>query len=303
MMNWRIAIAYSVTIIAWGSAFPGIKIALQSYSPEHIALLRLLIGSSGLIVFAVVKKIRMPDLKDVPAILLLGFLGFTVYHTALNIGEKTVSAGVASLLISITPMFSAVLAAIFLKDRFSKMGWIGSLIAFSGVAVISVGNGGSLSAVAVGVLLILVAAAGESCYFVFQTNYLNKYGFIPFTIYTILSGAFFMLFFCPGTVTEITQAAPSSTYALVYLGLIPTIVPYFAVAYLISKAGAAEATSSLYLTPVAAMIIAWIWLGEIPSFLSLFGGILTLAGVSLPHWKEKEEPLLPAKQDSIESKV
>ena len=302
-MNWRISIAYSITIVAWGSAFPGIKIALESYSPEHLALLRLLIGSIGLIVFAAVKKIRLPDLKDVPAILLLGFLGFTVYHTALSIGEKTVSAGVASLLISITPMFSAALAAIFLKERFSKMGWIGSFIAFFGVAIISLGGGGSLSAVAVGILLILVAAIGESCYFVFQTNYLNKYGFIPFTIYTILSGAFFMLFFLPGTMAEITQASPSSTYALLYLGLIPTIVPYFAVAYLISKAGASEATSSLYLTPAAALIISWIWIGEVPSLLSLFGGILTLAGVSFPHWKEKEDESLPPKQAGMRSEI
>ncbi|MFL0362833.1 DMT family transporter [Pseudobacillus sp. 179-B 2D1 NHS] len=298
-MNWRIAIAYSMTVIAWGSAFPGIKIALASYSPEHLALLRLLIGSIGLVIFAVAKRIKLPDLKDVPAILLLGFLGFTVYHTALSVGEKTVSAGVASLLISITPIFSAVLAAVFLKERFSKMGWIGSLIAFSGVAVISLGNGGSLSAVAAGVLLILIAAIGESCYFVFQTNYLNKYGFIPFTIYTILSGTFFMLFFLPGAAAEIVAASSSATFAVIYLGLFPTIVPYFAVAYMISKAGASEATSSLYLTPIAALIISWICLGEVPSLLSLSGGILTLAGVSFSLWKEKRERARPIKEMAV----
>ncbi|KIL72784.1 DMT family transporter [Bacillus badius] len=299
-MNWKTAIAYSTTIIVWGSAFPGIKIALQSYSPEHLALLRLLIGAVVLVIFAVIKKINMPERKDLPVILLLGFLGFTVYHGALSAGEETVSAGAASLLISVAPVFSAVLAAIFLKERVSKAGWIGSAIAFSGVALISLGSSHSLSAVAAGILLILVAAAGESCYFVFQAKYLNKYGFIPFTIYTILAGALFMLFFLPGTWAEIKQAAPASTYAVIYLGLFPTILPYFALAYVISKAGAAEATSSLYLTPAAALIISWAALGEVPSWLSLFGGILTLVGVSLPLWAEKRKQPLPVTCESLE---
>ncbi|QLK86930.1 hypothetical protein FGL66_00175 [Staphylococcus sp. 17KM0847] len=51
------------------------------------------------------KKIPLPQIKDIPFILLLGFCGFTVYHTALSIGEYYVSAGVASLIVSTTPTF------------------------------------------------------------------------------------------------------------------------------------------------------------------------------------------------------
>ncbi len=60
-----------------GLSFPGIRAALTAYSPEHVSLLRLLIGSLTLILVAVIQGIRLPELKDVPIILLLGF--FRIY--------------------------------------------------------------------------------------------------------------------------------------------------------------------------------------------------------------------------------
>ncbi|AZU63867.1 EamA family transporter [Neobacillus mesonae] len=280
-MNGKVIAAYTIIIVAWGSAFAGIKAALGSYSPEHLALLRLLIGSTTLIIFAAVKKIRLPDVKDIPVILLLGFLGFTVYHSALNYGEQMVSAGIASLLVSTAPIFSAVLAAAFLKEKFTKAGWIGSLIAFSGVALISFGTGHTQTAYFIGILFIITAALGESFYFVYQAKYLRKYGFIAFTVYTIIAGTLFMLPFLPGLGREVLAASAGSTIAVIYLGLIPTVLPYLALAYITSKVGASEATSSLYLTPAAALIISWLMLGEIPTMISLAGGVLTLIGVGV----------------------
>ncbi|WP_141770478.1 DMT family transporter [Bacillus sp. MUM 116] len=280
-MNSRLFVAYSLIIVAWGSAFPGIKTALQSYSPEHLALFRLMIGSISLIIFAIIKKIKLPDFKDIPVILLLGFLGFMIYHTALSMGEKTVSAGMSSLLVSTTPIFSAILAALFLKEKFNKMRWIGSLIAFCGIVIISFGSGIPQSAYVKGVIFILIAALGESFYFIFQTNFLKKYGFIPFTIYTIIAGTLFMLIFLPGLGKEIAAASYSATFSVIYLGLVPTVLSYLAMAFVTEKAGALAATSSLYLTPVAALVISWIFLNEVPTWVSLVGGIMTLVGVSV----------------------
>lgn len=204
-MKVRIFIAYALAVILWASAFPGIRVGLEHYSPEHLSLLRLLLGSVGLIIFGFIAKIRLPRLKDVPIILLHGFLGFSVYHTALSIGEQTVSAGVASLLVSTTPIFSAIIATIFLREKMSRLSWVGSLIAFLGVFIIMVGTGDQL-VFELGVLIILIGALGESFYFVFQSNYLIRYGFLPFTVYTIIAGTIFMLFFLPGLGTAVLSA-------------------------------------------------------------------------------------------------
>lgn len=112
-----------------------------------------------------------------------------------------------------------------------------------------------------GVVIILVAALSESVYFVFQKSYLQKYGVIPFTMYTIWAGTLFMLFFGPGVLQAVKSAPVSATLVVVYLGIFPTVLPYFTLAYITMRAGAAEATSSLYITPLLSFIIAWIWLG------------------------------------------
>lgn len=52
----RIGISYSLMIGLWASAFPGIRAGLESYTPEHLALFRLLIGSMALVVFAVLTQ-------------------------------------------------------------------------------------------------------------------------------------------------------------------------------------------------------------------------------------------------------
>lgn len=276
-----ILFAFGVTIFLWASAFPVIKLALQDFKAEHLSALRLIIGSLLLCIIGIIKKVPLPHLKDIPFILLLGFCGFTVYHTSLSIGEYYVSAGIASLLVSTTPIFSALLAILFLKEKFSKFAWAGSIIAFLGVVLISIGNENKITVVVIGVILILFASLGESVYFVFQKRYLDKYGFISFTIYTIVSGAIFMLFFLPSSYNEIQTASTTSLLTVLYLGIFPSVIPYFALAFTIQKIGVADATISLYLTPAVSILLAYVLLGEIPTLIVIGGGIITLIGVSM----------------------
>ncbi|MFJ7931596.1 DMT family transporter [Peribacillus sp. NPDC096448] len=280
--GFNVIVAYGLAIFLWASAFPGIRVGLESYTPEHLALFRLLVGSIALVVIAILTRIRLPELKDIPAILLLGFLGFTVYHTALNVGEKTVSAGTASLIVSMTPIFSALLAVWFMRERFGFIRWIGSIISFLGVILISFGTGDHFEFNTT-ILFILLASFSESLYFVFQKRYLIKYGFLAFTTYTIWAGTFFMLFYLPGLGQEIISSPIESTLSILYLGLFPTVILYLALAFVTSRVGASEATSSLYLTPALTFVIAWVWLGEVPTTLSAIGGIITLFGVLFIH--------------------
>ncbi|MEH7336681.1 DMT family transporter [Neobacillus drentensis] len=286
--SFSVIVAYGLTIFLWASAFPSIRVGLESYTPEHLALFRLLIASVVLVLIAIITHMRLPELKDIPVILLLGFLGFSVYHTALNVGEKTVSAGVASLLVSTTSIFSSLLAVWFLRERFRLSKWIGSIISFLGVALFSLGTGRNFE-YTTGILFILLASFSESLYFVFQTRYLKKYGFHAFTTYTIWGGTLFMLFFLPGLTSEMTKSTIESTLSIVYLGMFSTVIPYLALAYTTSRVGALEATSSLYLTPALAFVLSWVWVAEVPKLHSIVGGVITLSGVMLFHFKKDKK--------------
>ncbi|MCY8454341.1 DMT family transporter [Bacillus spizizenii] len=283
----QMIISNSLMIGLWASAFPGIRAGLEGYTPEHLALFRLLIGSMALLLFAVLTQMRLPDMKDIPVIFLLGFLGFALYHILLNIGEKTVSAGVASLLVTTAPIFSAMLSRLFFREHFGFTKWIGSMTSLLGVSLIAFGSGDYTYSMK-GILFILLAAFSESIYFVFQPRYIKKYGFIRFVTFSIWGGTIPMLIFLPGLGGEMMNASMNSTLSIVYLGLLPTIVPYFALAYVTSLVGSSEATLSLYATPALALLISWLWIGEIPAFISLLGGVVTVGGVCFTYLRQNK---------------
>lgn len=276
--NFQVPIFLGLTIIFWASAFAGIRAGLEEYSPGHVALVRLLVATLALFVYAVIVKMPLPELRDLPVILLGGFLAFTVYHVALNYGEVTVAAGPASLLVNTAPIFTALLATAFLGERLRVIGWIGMVVSFFGAALIALGEGENFR-MAPGAFIILIAAVSVSIYLVIQKPYLQKYGSLNFTAYAIWAGTLFTMIFLPGLASEVRTAPLDATLALVYLGIFPTAIAYVTYAYVFSQLTASRGVSFLYLVGPMAFLIAWIWLGEVPSLLSFVGAGIVLVGV------------------------
>ncbi len=270
--------AITTTIVFWSSAFAAIRAGLRGYAPGHVALLRFLVASAVLGVYAVATRMPLPKRRDIPAIAALGFLGLTVYHVALSYGEVTVPAGTASLIIASVPVFSALLAIAFLGERLDAAGWVGIGLGFAGVALITVGRGQDV-AFDPGAGLVLLSAVVSSVFVVFQKPLLSRYSAFQFTTYAIWAGTFFMLVFLPGLPKAILTAPLGATLSIVYLGIFPAALAYVTLAYALSRTPTSIITSFLYMVPVLAVLIAWAWLGEIPAQLSLIGGAVALAGV------------------------
>jgi drug/metabolite transporter (DMT)-like permease len=90
-----------------------------------------------------------------------------------------------------------------------------------------------------------------------------------------------MLVFAPSFVRQFATAAPSATLAIIYLGIFPAAVAYVLSNYALSRMPASLMTTFLYLSPVLAALIAWVWLGEIPALLTVIGGVISIGGVIL----------------------
>ncbi|MED1471746.1 DMT family transporter [Bacillus salipaludis] len=293
-MNTKAFILALITVIIWSSSFVTIRVGLQGgYSPGHLILIRYLIAS-GMFIFYVFwpgVKFQLPKKGDLLRIVLLGWIGISIYHIGVTFGEKTVSAGTASMLIGSGPIFTALLAVFILKEKLGKWGWIGLSAGFIGIAVITLGTTGQSIDITKGVFYVLTAALAMSILFVYQKPMLKRYSSIELTAYFTWAGTLPLLIFFPGLLQNLQQATNEAHLSAIYSGIFPTAVGYVTWAIAMSEGKASSVSSMLYIEPVVAILLAWAWLDEWPSTISIIGGIIAISGVIVVNMKGKKQKI------------
>lgn len=172
----------------WASAFPGVRVGLHHFSPGHLALARYLVASLTLGLLSLIFRARLPAWRDWPLVALMGLLGFTIYNTAFNLAETQVEAGTASFIVNTAPIFSMILAMLFLGEEIPTRSWMGIFISFVGIALLTRGaNGWHFEPFA---LLLLVPALSASCYTVLQKRMLERYESLGLLTATVCAARF-----------------------------------------------------------------------------------------------------------------
>ena len=288
---WLPLAAVACTLVFWASAFVAIRHLGHDFSAGSLSLGRLLVGSVCLAVVALSRGVVRPTRSEWVPLVVIGLLWFGLYNVALNAGERMVDAGTAAMLIQVSPVLIALMAALFLSERFTVQLGIGLALAFGGVALIAFSTSPSDNfggrSYAVGVLLCLVSAVAYSISLILQKPLVGRLSAVQVTWLACTIGAIGCLPFTGDLVTEVQEAPASSIWWLVYLGVFPTAIAFTTYAFALKHMSASSLGVTTYLVPPITIVLGVVFLSEAPPTMAYAGGALALVGVAVARRKPR----------------
>ena len=283
-MSPRLVLAtIGLVAILIGGNFTALKFALDHTTPFLLASLRTVVGGTFLITFALLRGERIPRRRDdLACIFVVSFSITTVSSALLVFGVNRVPAGVASLIASTMPLFTAVLSLVLLNVKVNRLGLIGLAVGFSGTIVLASPSLGGASA-AVGIASLLFAAlawAFGNVYMKWQdmTNvspimlvgvqlYMSALVLIPFAL--LVEG------------TADTEWTLGLFAPLLYAAIPANAVTFALLATVVRRATPTQAASTAYMIPLFGVFFGWLIRDERLGLAELAGGVLIIAGVYL----------------------
>jgi drug/metabolite transporter (DMT)-like permease len=191
------------------------------------------------------------------------------------------------MLIQVSPVLVALLAAVFLAERFTVYLSIGLALAFGGVAVISLSTSSGADRDLVGVALCLLAAVAYSVSLILQKPLVARLSALHVTWLACTVGTIACLPFAPTLLSEAADAPASSILWEVYLGVFPTAIAFTTYAFALKTMTASSLGVTTYLVPPITIVMGVILIDEAPPGIAYVGGVLALVGVAVARRKPR----------------
>jgi len=282
-------ILWTLLALTWSSSYLAIKLGVETIQPLSLVALRMLIGTTVILIILRYKSLSLPtDINSWIVLFVSGIMGSIVPFSLISFGEQHVDSGLAALLMGIAPVVTVLLAPLSHRDeRLTLPAVLGITVGITGLIVL-VGpdalKGFGLHVT--GQIAILGAAL---CY-AFTTLYVRKYASLPalvmaagsMLIGTLVITISAFLFENP---LQATLPSTQSMVAVIYLGLFPTALATLIYFYLIPRLGAARMSQVNFVVPVAGTLLGILFLGETVSikvFMALFMILVAVYLVSRP---------------------
>lgn len=274
-----LAVAASI----WGSMYVVSKIVLESVSPLALVWLRYLVALVVLVVVMLVTRqswrIRP---RDLPIILAIGVIGYTVSIWAQFLGTSLSTAQMGAMITSATPAFMVVFGRVLLSETVNvrKIASVG--LATIGVLFI-VGIGGFGSSDRLGGLILGLAALTWALMSVLVKRVPGEYPQLTVTTYAILVAA---LVITPAAVPQLHEPSRTLLHPVVfsgvlYLGVVCTALAFFLWNKGLQMVDAARGGLYFFFQPLVGTLLGWIVLGEQVGIPFWIGSAMILSGVLL----------------------
>ena len=270
-------------VAIWGANFSLVKVALREFPELVFNALRLLIASSLFLgaIWWQQRTTPRPALSRAEwiRIVVLGLIGHLIYQFLFLGGLKRTSVANGSLIMGTTPVIVALLSAWTGHERISLQRWLGAAISFLGLYIVVGAQAGLGNPT--GDLLVLASTACWATYSVASVPLLKRHSPVVVTGYTMTVGA---TAYTLAAVPALRAMAWGQVSALGWGLMLASAVFALGLAYLIwyssvQRVGSTRTAAWSNVTPVMAMSIAALWLGEGLALRQLAGAGVIFAGL------------------------
>lgn len=274
-----------LTGIAYGSSIVFARYALKEIGPYPITVLRFGIASTAfLITFFILKK-RIPSenrvLRDMTIVGVVGTgLPLLLFYFSLSY----MSSGIFTVFLATLPIFTAVLAHLFLKsEKIHRNLLVGLIIALAGVVILIatrsnglVNEGFNIKGPVFALIGVLSASVGV----IYTKSHLNKEDvFVISATQTLAAFIFIAAVVFIFKKFQVGQVSPMGWFAIFYNGMVGSFIAFWLTFTLIKKYGATASALPNYIMPVVSTLIGSVFLGELITFPLFAGALMILMGV------------------------
>ena len=265
MKNFLVHFKLFLVAVIWGLGWPAGRVVATDILPFMASWLRYVIATGSFLLFLKLSKQWMiPNKSEWKRIFLIGFFSTCVYQAFFMFGMQYTAAGDASLMITFNPLFTAILAVIFLSEKMHLNLIIGLLMGMTGVGILfyySPNVDIPLADRILGNILIAGAALAWACNTIFMKRAMTTSAndaekpLNPLEL-TVWSSAAGLIILTPITAFEVaTQGVVLPTndgwIGIIFLALFSTVIAYVWFADGIIKIGASMSALYVYLVPVS----------------------------------------------------
>lgn len=211
---------------------------------------------------------------------------FATWITSVNL--TTIASSV--LLVSTTPIFTAIVERWAFKDRMPKSGWFGIALAFAGTGLIAGLDfeGASL----LGNLLALAGAITVAGYALGGERARQKLGILEYAVVTYGFAAIALLPVCLFASVELGGYDDTTWLAIAGLIVGPQLLGHTLINMSLSDIDATTVSVAVMAEPVIAITLAWLLFSEVPSVFAYPGGVAILAGIYVVSVARQRAPVI-----------
>lgn len=289
----------------WGASFLFMRIAAPAFGPFALVEVRVAIAAVFLGGLLALRGELGALLAQPRQLATLGVLASALPFVLLSYATLHVTAGYAAILNATTPLWTALVGWLWLRNAVAPMQWLGLAIGLAGVAVLVWGKASfTPSADRLGTTLALVAALVATCAYGVAANYTRRHLAVtpPLVIAAGSQIAAAAVLLPPAVLTWPQTPPPALAWgSAIALGIACTGLAYLVFFRLLARVGAVSASTVTFLIPVFATSWGALFLREDVTPQMLVGGAVILAGtaLSLGLWPRRESTpaaVQPARQ-------